>query len=172
MATMQDLFTRRDYEQLPTGFPAQLVAGALVREPAPSYGHQSVSMRLLRMLVPLVPDGLLLAAPVDVVVDELNVFQPDIVVLAAPPSNRERSDVGLPRLAIEVLSPRTAERDRDVKTRRLLEAGVEEVWLVDPVARTVERCGRGGRLGARGDEEIGSAVVAGFRVVPRELFRP
>ena len=41
METMT-FFTRRDYEALPEGFPAQLVDGFLVREPSPSYGHQLV----------------------------------------------------------------------------------------------------------------------------------
>ncbi len=54
MDTMQALFTRADWEALPEGFPAQLVGGQLLREPAPTYGHEDVRMRLLRRLMPLV----------------------------------------------------------------------------------------------------------------------
>ena len=34
-------------------------------------------------------------------------------------------------LAVEVLSPSTAARDRGIKRRLYLEAGVEEYWIVD-----------------------------------------
>jgi Uma2 family endonuclease len=40
---------------------------------------------------------------------------------------------------VEVLSPGTAARDRGVKRRLYLEAGVEEYWIVDLDARLVER---------------------------------
>jgi len=38
----------------------------------------------------------------------------------------------------EVLSPKTAQRDRGVKLRLYARAGVREAWLVDPDARTIE----------------------------------
>jgi Putative restriction endonuclease len=48
-----------------------------------------------------------------------------------------------PYLAIELLSPTTAARDRNTKRRIYLEAGVEEYWIVDTDARVVERWHRG-----------------------------
>ena len=38
MRPVSTLFTRADYDRLPEGFPAQLIHGWLVRDPAPSYG--------------------------------------------------------------------------------------------------------------------------------------
>ena len=38
---MTALFTRAQYDQLPEGFPAQLIEGDLVRDPAPTYGNAS-----------------------------------------------------------------------------------------------------------------------------------
>ena len=49
------------------------------------------------------------------------------------------SDLGIPFIAIEILSPTTAARDRNQKRRLYLEAGVEEYWIVDVDARVVER---------------------------------
>ncbi len=170
MTTMQGLFTRTDYNKLPEGFPAELIEGCLVKQPSSTYGHQSLQMRLLRMLVPLVPDGLLISAPTDVAIDEVNVFQPDIVVLAQPPARSDQSYVGTPSFVIEVLSPSTAERDRTIKAHRLLEIGVQEVWLVDPEAQTVELRATGSCRTAVGDESLRSVVVAGFEVVPSRLF--
>ena len=81
---MDVLFTRTDYRKLPEGFPAQLVQGELVREPAPPYLHQCLVTRVLGELLELVGYRRALCAPVDVEMDELNVYQPDLVVLAEP----------------------------------------------------------------------------------------
>ncbi len=108
-------------------------------------------------------------APCDVVIDERNVFQPDVVVLRKRAS-WNRSDVGIPRLAIEILSPTSARRDRARKAPRLLAAGVDEVWLVDPAAESIEIVSRDGRRTAAGDHPAVSAAIPGFVVVPRELF--
>ena len=46
-------FTRADYMRLPEGFPAFLLRGELVREAAPTWGHQAfvqgIAMRLERV---------------------------------------------------------------------------------------------------------------------------
>jgi Uma2 family endonuclease len=108
---------------------------------------------------------------VDVGIDEHNVYQPDVVVLQDLPPD-DVSDVGIPLLVVEVLSPATGKRDREVKTRHYLEAGVEEVWLVDPREATVEVRTRGGARTARDAEVATSAAVPGFALVPDRLFAP
>lgn len=45
---------------------------------------------------------------------------------------------GSPDLAIEIVSPRTARRDRGEKLRAYAELGVREYWIVDPAARQIE----------------------------------
>lgn len=166
---MDTAFTRADYARLPEGFPAQLVEGLLVKEPSPTYGHQSLASRIHVRLAALAGDALALQAPCDVGLDEFNVYQPDVLVLrAAPPA--EAHDVGIPLLAVEVLSPATALRDRRVKRKRLLEAGVAEVWLVDPATRTVELDDATGHRVASGDETLESTAVDGFALTPATLF--
>ena len=166
---MLDLFTRADYDRLPEGYPAQLVEGWLVKEPAPTYGHQLVQSRLYAALVHLLDPGLVLAAPTDVALGEHDVYQPDLVVLREAP-DRSARDVGVPLVAIGILSPSTADRDRNVKTAHLIDAGVEEVWLVDPTDETVEIHTRHGvRKGAE-DAALASRAIPGFSVLPRALF--
>lgn len=160
---MQDLFTAQDYRVLPEGFPAQLVAGALVREPAPTYGHGRVVLELAALLRPQVPRGCVVVAPVDVPVDEHNVFQPDVVVVGARPPD-DAASVPVPRLVIEVLSPTTAVRDRSEKCPRLLALGVLEVWLVDPGARLIEVHTRRGCEAFTGTDRAASRAVPGFQV--------
>ncbi len=48
-------------------------------------------------------------------------------------------DVGGLLLAIEVLSPSTAQQDRVKKRRLFAGAGVPEYWIVDPEVRVIER---------------------------------
>ena len=164
-------FTRTEYDLLPEGFPAQLVRGMLVRDPAPTYGHAYLSSRLCAALHRIVGPDRAIPAPADVALDEHNVFQPDVLVLRAIPPSDHR-DVGIPILAIEVLSPSTARRDREVKRRRLLAAGTAEVWIVDPVTESVELYDAEGMRSARGDTVLASKAVPGFAVIPSELFRP
>ena len=168
---MPQLFTRADYDLLPEGFPAQLVEGYLVKEPSPTYRHQRIEHRILAGLAALVGIDRVVPSPADVVLDDHNVYQPDVVVVREIPPEEAR-DVGIPLLAVEVLSPSTRRRDREVKTRHLLEAGVEEVWLVDPREGTIEVHRTGGSREVRGATPVESEAVPGFRLTPTELFTP
>ncbi len=171
MKTMTTAFTRADYDRLPEGFPAQLIEGLLVKEPAPTYGHQSLASQIHVLLAARVGATLALQAPCDVGLDDRNVYQPDVLVLRSPPSN-DAHDVGIPLLAVEVLSPATARRDRRVKRKRLLEAGVAEVWIVDPDTRTIEVDDATGHRVASGDGTLSSTAVPGFSLTPTALFGP
>jgi Uma2 family endonuclease len=166
---MTTAFTRSDYERLPVGFPAQLVGGALVKEPSPTFGHGAFGSVLFRRLVELVGPLRCPLTPVDVLVDDENVYAPDLVVLREPPSF-DAQYVGVPLLVVEVLSPATADRDRRAKKAGYLRLGVEEVWIVDPASRSVEVHDRTGVRAARGLEPARSAVLDGFEVVPAALF--
>ena len=171
MEPMVSIYTRRDYEALPEGFPAQLIDGWLVKEPSLTYGHQRLVSRILRCLVDLVGEDLVVAAPADVLVDEVNVFQPDVVVLREPPLDSDHY-VGVPLIAVEVLSPSSRSRDRDVKARRLIGIGVDEVWLVDPLERTIELVSADAYQQSDGDQPVISHAVPGFELVPNQLFTP
>jgi Uma2 family endonuclease len=164
-------FTKADWDLLPEGFPAQLVEGWLVKEPPPIYGHQYFATFVLHELIKLIGVGRAVPAPVGVLVDELNVYQPDVVVLRETPPLDARY-VRAPLLAVEVLSPSTARRDREVKRRRLLETGTGEVWIVDPVGQSIEVHDAAGCRRAGGDTPIESLVLPGFGLVPSVLFAP
>ena len=45
-------FTRREFDRLPEGFPAELIDGCLVSEPAPVPWHQVLVLRLRDAVVP------------------------------------------------------------------------------------------------------------------------
>jgi len=61
----------------------------------------------------------------------------------------------VPDLVVEVLSPSTRANDLGVKRELYMRAGVRELWLVDPDARTVTRV----RPDGESDEVLGEAQV-------------
>ena len=186
METVETKFTRREWELLPEGFPAQLLEGRLIREAAPTYGHQYIAARIRHALLQHVGPDRVPDTPADILVDDHNILQPDIVVLAEP-GDVASPYVPMPRLVVEVLSPSTRRRDRGVKAGLLLGAGVGEVWLVDPEARTIEiRSTEGSRVvegrsvgdgsfeggSLKGSGVARSEVLPGFEVVADDLFAP
>ena len=169
MNIVEALYTRAEYDRLPAEFPAQLIEGQFVKEPAPLYGHQRSSARIRYELLKLLGPDLVPDTPADVGIDDYNVFQPDILVLREVPEI-DSHDVGIPLLAVEILSPSTERRDRHVKTHRMLAAGVAEVWLVDWQRGLIERHTSSGHRRFTGDERAESTAVEGFVLVPNTLF--
>ena len=165
----ETLFTLADYEALPEDFPAQLIEGVLVREPPPRYGHQATTAVVRHELTTLVGPLRVPEHPSAVRVDEHNAYHPDLVVLAAA-LRAEATYVGVPILVVEQLSPRTRRHDREVKTPRLIELGVAEVWLLDDAKRVVEVHTRDGHRVYREADRAASQAVPGFGLVPAELF--
>jgi len=163
-------FTLRDYLNLPEGYPAELIDGDFVKEPAPTRWHQRLALEICLRLRALVGPARVVLSPVDVFVDDWNVLQPDVLVTAPEDAVTPDSPPGaIPILAVEVLSPSTARRDREAKTAIYLRAGVREVWLVDPDAGTVEVHATAGVMKCAGDERAASRVVEGFTLAWSDL---
>ena len=122
----------------------ELLDGVHVVTPAPEYPHQGVlgefSLALGKALEG--QDELrLLSSPADIVLSPRTLVQPDLFVVRKQAAQilKQWSEVGVPVLAIEFLSPSTAARDRGAKRRIYQGAGVAEYWIVDLDARLVER---------------------------------
>jgi Uma2 family endonuclease len=141
-------FTYRDYEALPNdGRRYEIHDGELCVTPAPSLQHQIILSNLVRALMAHVPSaapGLLLFAPLDVILAdrpaETTIVQPDILYIAATRMSvtSRRGLEGAPTLAVEILSPSTRTIDRVIKRRLYARYGLAFLWLVDPEARTIE----------------------------------
>lgn len=126
------------------GMRHELLDGVHALTPAPQYLHQKAVLELAFVFAVALKDRTdaeVLASPADIVLGPRTLVQPDVFVTRKSPekSIREWADVGVPLLAIEVLSPGTAARDRGVKRRIYQNAGVGEYWIVDLDARIVER---------------------------------
>jgi len=131
----------RDYDQLPDQPRHELVFGRLYVTPSPLPPHQVVSEALGELLGPIAKaaNGLLLRAPLDIVLADHSVVQPDFIYFTAArvPNLSKRIEVA-PDLVVEVLSPRTARFDRTKKRNLYAFSGVKEYWLVDQERRQIE----------------------------------
>jgi|SRR5579862_408717 len=137
-------FTRRDYQALPdTGPRHQLVEGDLIMAPAPNRYPQEICGNLEFILCSYLkryPIGKVYHAPFDVYLDELNVFQPDILFVSKANSSilTDIGAEGAPDLIVEILSPSNSELDRERKRKIYAHCGVVEMWIVSPEGRTVQ----------------------------------
>jgi Uma2 family endonuclease len=143
----------REFLQLPESpYPLQLINGEIWMAPSPEDAHQVAAYELAKLIERLAGEGLVRLAPLDVVIDEANVVQPDVFWVSEGNSRCQRVEgrwQGPPDLVIEVLSPGTALVDKGAKFRLYEAAGVGEYWLVDPAARYVEVWRRDGDLFAQ-----------------------
>ena len=126
------------------GMRHELLDGVHVVTPAPALPHQyMVGQAFLALSRALEgrDDLLVFTSPADIVLGPKTLVQPDVFVIVHQHGKApERwTDVGVPVLGIEVLSPSTASRDRGSKRRIYQRAGVAEYWIVDLDARLVER---------------------------------
>ena len=135
--------TVENYKLLPeTGPRYQLIQGDLYMAPAPNRFHQEISRNLqfeLHSYLKRNPIGKLFDAPFDVYLDEINVFQPDIIIVLNERLGilTEEGAEGAPELVVEILSPKTRRLDLVNKKQEYARAGVKELWIIDPEPRII-----------------------------------
>lgn len=160
--------TYEDVLNAPPNMVAEVVFGTLYTQARPAMRHAAAGSGL----------GVLLGGPFRygiggpggwVIVDEPELHlgsEPDILVPDIAGWRRERYDVPqdakwvaiAPDWVCEVLSPSTARLDRSDKMAVYLREGVRHIWLLDPVAQTLEVYRHGGdawlRVACHKDDEV------------------
>ena len=121
----------------------EIIDGELYVTPPPSLAHQHAVSELLVLLRGFAKEnglGEVYVAPLGVILDPTTGVQPDIVFISPRRAGimSERGLEGAPDLAVEVLSPSTASRDRGIKMRRYAASGIDHYWIIDPRNRTLE----------------------------------
>jgi Uma2 family endonuclease len=121
----------------------EIIDGQLQVTPAPTPDHQTVVLNLgseLNRHAKAHKLGRVYIAPCDVFFSDFNVVEPDIFFVSSARDSIIESRLirGAPNLVVEVLSPSTSRRDRLAKRQLYAEFGVDDYWLIDPIARTVE----------------------------------
>jgi Uma2 family endonuclease len=127
--------TYTDYAAIPdeAGRFELLDGELLAMSPAPSAVHQLVSKELQKALYQCDNDYFVLDAPVDVILSQYSVLQPDIVMLRKDKLHllTKRGIEGPPDVVVEILSPSTVQKDRGKKKDIYAHYGVPEYWIVD-----------------------------------------
>jgi Uma2 family endonuclease len=175
--------TYEDYLHFPQdGRRHEILDGEHFVVPAPTLRHQSVVSNLhlaLGLFVRTHRLGRVWTAPVDVVLSDVDILQPDLVFVA-----ESRGDLlagthvqGAPDLVVEVLSPSTRRTDLVTKRHLYEKHGVSEYWVVDPEIETVEiyRLTENGfrreaQASLEGGEDLRSPLFPGLVLELREIF--
>lgn len=158
----------------------ELYDGEVIVVPAPFPRHQRVSANVEELLREYehAMGGLMLHSPIDVVLSEYDVVQPDVVFFRKERRHLIRMTEPTrvpPDLAVEVLSRSTEARDRGRKMQLLARFGVPEYWLVDSVRNNMEiytLAGAGYRLAGAYNEkqEVSSPTLTGLLFPACRIF--
>jgi Uma2 family endonuclease len=135
--------TAQEFSELPEqpGFPiVELIDGEIILSASPVPRHQIISFRIGSLIDNLRSDGQVIAAPMDVYLDEFNTVEPDLMWIS---TDREAiigevRIMGAPDLLVEIFSPSTMKRDKIQKFNLYEKFGVREYWMVDLETEQVE----------------------------------
>ena len=142
--TIRVRLTYEDYAALPDdGRRYELHEGELSVTPAPGLNHQGTLRNLLVILHGHVSArglGDVFPAPVDCILENVTIVQPDIVFVETARRSvmSERGIEGAPTLVLEIISPSSTGIDRRRKLQLYARYAVPYYWIVDPPARTIE----------------------------------
>lgn len=173
-------FTVKDYMSMPGDKQYQLLDGEMILAPSPSEKHQTIASQIYLALhrhVSREKIGRLWFAPLDVVLSDHDVAQPDILFVSNIRSIiiTEANIQGPPDLVVEILSPGTAEHDRGYKQALYGRYGVREYWIVDPEAETIEVLGESAEgltlvTSYQSGQTMTSPLLEGLTVDLQEIF--
>jgi Uma2 family endonuclease len=183
MAKVARRMTADEYLAAPDdGRRTWLVDGEVVLN-QPANLHQVVLLDVIAALLAwesAAPDRGRVSLPLDVKLDEYNVFGPDVMWYAEGrvPELHDPRPYPLPDLAVEVRSPSTWRYDIGAKQAAYERAGLQELWLVDTVASEVMVFRRSApksptfdvslELGV--EDELASPRLPGFALALSSLF--
>lgn len=161
------------------GMRYEIIDGTLeMMSPRPSTTHQVVSGELeFIMKMSYQSDYVIYHAPLDVILSQTTVLQPDILMI-----HRSRLHIvttrgieGPPDLVVEIVSPGSRKRDKVSKMNLYAKYDVPEYWIIDTDARTLEQYNLIGdhyemRNLFEGDEIVASDKLPCVSFVLRDIF--
>lgn len=135
--------TYNDYVMIDDDNRYEVFHGELRMVPAPSMDHQGISANLFCLICTFVKGkglGRVYNAPVDVVFDDDEVYQPDMVFVKGERRSiiKKNAIQGPPDLVVEIISPSSKYYDTVEKKEVYRKYGVQEYWLVFPGEKAIE----------------------------------
>ncbi len=177
----EKVWTYEDYLRLEDDKRYEVINGRLVEMPAPSFEHQGIVADILTRIYLFVKEnarGEVYPSPVDVILSETVVVQPDIVFI----SNENLRNIkrgrlfGSPDLVVEIVSPGSYKRDRYEKFNLYEKHGIREYWIVLPGEKVIEVwCLKKGKYVLHSvaveKGEVKSCVLKGFKLRVEEVLK-
>ncbi|MBI4443603.1 MAG: Uma2 family endonuclease [Acidobacteria bacterium] len=158
----------------------EVIDGELFITPAPKPRHQKIVLRLAKELSDFVMKnslGEVFVAPVDVILDQYTVLEPDVLFIRQHRLEivKEEAIEGAPDLVVEVLSPSTFYKDLRKKMTAYSQFGVQEYWIADSETQTIEIYTRRDdklQLAQKfsSGETVASALLPGLRLAVKDVF--
>ena len=175
-STQSVKLTYDDYCLIPEdGKRHEIIDGGHYVSPAPFFRHQQILLNLSAKLYEHVKErriGTVAFAPVDIILSDINVVQPDLLYISSARSAiiTKKNVQGAPDLLVEILSQSNRRHDEIVKRKLYERFGVLEYWIVDPELETVKvyrlQDGSYGEpliLSLKNNDELESPLLPGFR---------
>jgi Uma2 family endonuclease len=160
----------------------ELIDGELVMS-QPQWTHNAAQLAVTYALegwARAAPGRGSVGLPLDVQLDERNVYEPDVVWYrhGRAPVRGDRAPFPVPDIAVEVRSPSTWRYDVGVKKSSYERYGVVELWLVDTEADVLLAFRRSAPATPRFDvslelvrgETLTSPLLPGFSLADGEIF--
>ncbi|MEO6168263.1 MAG: Uma2 family endonuclease [Chitinophagales bacterium] len=172
-------WTLQEYYKTPEGVYFEIIHGIKYMAPSPFKIHQQVSRDLSYLLITYTRKydlGEILQAPLDVVLADDTVVQPDLIYISKDNKLIQGDTIkGTPDALMEIISAGSVKKDREIKMKLYCEAGVPEYWLIEPDHRSVEIYHLENGLYKRycyaaESGQVTSIAIAGFVLNVGELF--
>ena len=137
--------TYADYASWDDDNRYELIDGVAYFISAPSVAHQSILTEITRQLANYLfgKTCRVFASTFDICLfgkgdEDTTVVQPDVLVICDRTKiENGRYCNGAPDLVVEILSLSSSKRDRFIKLKKYLQAGVREYWIVDPDHKSI-----------------------------------
>jgi len=176
-------WTYEDYLLFPDdGKRHEIIEGERYMSPSPTTKHQKISRRFLYVLEDYfrrTKAGEVFDAPMDVVLSDINIVEPDLLVILSARLSiiTEKNIQGAPDLVIEILSEGTRKTDETTKKKLYEQYGVLEYWIIDPELDLVKvyrlsegRYGRAEERAWERGETLTTPLLPGLEISLTELF--
>ena len=137
--SVAEFLERDDFEK---SYMYELIDGIIVKRIFPDAGHQNAVGNISALMRAYVKEnnlGKCYVAPLDIILDDYDILQPDVFFIA-----KDRLYIvdkyvnSAPDLVVEVLSKGTTKLDRNDKMKAYKKYGVAEYWIVDYHKKTIE----------------------------------
>lgn len=142
-AKRQGMYTIDDYYELSEDERLELIDGVLYNMSSPTAMHQVLAGKIYYKLENFIMgkkgNCVPIISPIDVQLDcdEKTMLQPDVIVICDRDKFKKGIVYGAPDFVVEVLSPSTRRRDKNLKLYKYTKAGVREYWMVDPEKKNI-----------------------------------